>query len=109
MMLRDFIKENEWKKDHGMAKQQMKIKEFIILLHYMKGSNNFERVMAAVEELNGIRWGYVSTERILFLCEQSEPTEVTLARDETTNQSESNLKAYASLFHQADKEVIHYG
>ncbi|WP_455339814.1 hypothetical protein [Globicatella sanguinis] len=24
-MLRDFIKENEWKKDHGMAKQQMKI------------------------------------------------------------------------------------
>nr|MDK7631858.1 hypothetical protein [Globicatella sanguinis] len=25
VMLRDFIKENEWKKDHGMAKQQMKI------------------------------------------------------------------------------------
>ena len=24
-MLRDFIKENEWKKDHGMAKQQKKI------------------------------------------------------------------------------------
>ena len=24
-MLRDFIKENKWKKDHGMAKQQMKI------------------------------------------------------------------------------------
>ncbi|WP_066127234.1 IS21 family transposase [Globicatella sanguinis] len=86
-----------------------KEKEFIILLHYMKDNNNFERVMAAVEELNGIRWGYVSTERILFLCEQSEPTEVSLARDETTHQSESNLKAYANLFHQADKEVIHYG
>jgi len=25
VMLRDFIKENKWKKDHGMAKQQMKI------------------------------------------------------------------------------------
>ena len=25
VMLRDFIKENEWKKNHGMAKQQMKI------------------------------------------------------------------------------------
>ena len=86
-----------------------KEKEFIILLHYMKDNNNFERVMAAVEELNGIRWGYVSTERILFLCEQSEPTEVSLARDETTHQSESNLKAYANLFHQADKEIIQYG
>ena len=62
----------------------------------MKDNNNFERVMAAVEELNGIRWGYVSTERILFLCEQSEPTEVSLTRDEKTNQSESNLKTTIS-------------
>lgn len=75
----------------------------------MKDNNNFERVMAAVKELNGIRWGYFTTERILFLCEQSEPTKVSMARDETTHQSESNLKAYASLFHQADKEVIHCG
>lgn len=64
----------------------------------MKDNNNFERVMAAVEELNEIRWGYVSTERILFLCEQSEPTEVSLARDETTHQSESNLKVKRQHF-----------
>ena len=33
----------------------------------MKDNNNFERVMAAVEELNGIRWGYVSTENFISL------------------------------------------
>ncbi|SJZ31582.1 Mu transposase domain-containing protein [Globicatella sulfidifaciens] len=30
-------------------------------------------------------------------------------RNWSVHQWESNLKAYANLFHQADKEVIHYG
>lgn len=86
-----------------------KEKEFIELLHYIKGNNNLERVMAAVEELNTIRWGYVSTERILFICEQSNPTKIPLDRDETMNQSESNMKAYADMFNQLDEGVENYG
>lgn len=86
-----------------------KEKEFIELLHYIKENDNLERVMAAVEHLNAIRFGYVSTERILFICEQSNPTEVSLDRDETTNQSESNMRDYANMFNQMDEGVINYG
>lgn len=79
-----------------------KEKEFIELLLYIKEKNNFDRVMRAVEELNTIRLGYVTTERILFICEQSTPLgEGNLHnRDETRDQSESNMKAYANMFNQ---------
>lgn len=87
-----------------------KEKEFIELLHYIKENNNFERVMKAIEELINIRLEYVTTDRILFICEQSTDSEVCIDRDETMYQSESNMRAYADMFNQLEKEgVTNYG
>lgn len=87
-----------------------KEKEFIELLLYIKENNNLDRVMKAVEELNSIRLGYVNTERILFICEQSTPEGVRRYNpDETMNQSESNMRAYANMFNQIDEGVTNYG
>lgn len=87
-----------------------KEKEFIELLLYVKENNNLDRVMEAVEELNSIRFGYVSTERILFICEQNTPEGVSVYNsDETMNQSESNLRNYANMFNQIDEGVTNYG
>lgn len=83
-----------------------KEKEFIELLLYIKEKNNLDRVMEAVSQLNTIQFGYVTTERILFICEQSDWSEINkLDRDETMNQSESNMKAYAGMFDQLDEGV----
>jgi len=87
-----------------------KEKEFIELLHYIKEKNNLDKVMQAVEELNSIRFGYVNTERILFICEQSTSKGIKMHNsDETMNQSESNMRAYASMFNQMDEGVTNYG
>jgi len=86
-----------------------KEKEFIELLLYVKENDNLERVLEAVEQLNTVRLGYVTTERILFICEQSNLSEVnTMNRDETMNQSENNMKAYAGMFNQLDEGVAHH-
>ena len=86
-----------------------KEKEFIELLLYINENNNFARVLAAVEELEYIRLDYVTTERILFICEQSLPgTMYTVDRDETVNRSEMNIKAYADMFNQIDEGVAQY-
>ncbi|MFZ0447210.1 MAG: IS21 family transposase [Bacillus sp. (in: firmicutes)] len=87
-----------------------KEKEFIELLLYVRENNNLERVMNAVQELNNIRTGYVTTERILFICEQSSKSNNDMVnRDETTHQSESNMRAYANMFKQPEEGVIQYG
>ena len=76
---------------------------------YVKENDNLERVLEAVEQLNTVRLGYVTTERILFICEQSNLSEVnTMNRDETMNQSENNMKAYAGMFNQLDEGVAHH-
>lgn len=92
--------------DHYTGKE----KEFIELLLYIKENNRLEEVLSAVNKLNNIRLGYVSTERILFICEQS-PTANSddLNRDETTNQSENNMRAYANMFEQTEKEGVNCG
>lgn len=83
-----------------------KEREFIELLLYIKENNNLARVLKAVEELNHIRLGYVNTERILFICEQSTATASHLVnRDEIASQSESNMKAYADMFNQIEEGI----
>lgn len=87
-----------------------KEKEFIELLLYIKEKNNLERVMQAVKQLNSIRFGYVNTERILFICEQTNSEKISVHnRDETMNQSESNMRAYANMFNQIDEGVTNHG
>ena len=81
-----------------------KEKEFIELLLYIQENNNLKQVLEAVKQLENIRLSYVSTERILFICEQSFPTGNDVKRrDETTNQSESNMMAYAKMFNQLEE------
>lgn len=92
--------------DHYIGKE----KEFIELLLYVKEHNKLEEVLSAVNELNTIRHSYVTTERILFICEQSPVTNIDSSnRDETMNQSENNMKAYANMFEQTEKEGVHCG
>ncbi|QOY35061.1 IS21 family transposase [Anaerobacillus isosaccharinicus] len=87
-----------------------KEREFIELLSYMKEHNNIEHVMDAVNQLMNIRSDYVSTERILFICEQSSPVNGDIVyEDDTKQQSESNMKAYAQIFDQKEEEVDIYG
>lgn len=86
-----------------------KEKEFIGLLLYIKENDNLEHVLAAIEELEYIRLDYVTTERILFICEQSSPVETYATNcDETMNQSEVNMKAYADLFNQIEEGVAQH-
>jgi len=81
-----------------------KEKEFIELLLYIQESNNLKQVLEVVKQLENIRLSYVSTERILFICEQSFPTGYDVKRrDETTNQLESNMVAYTKMFNQLEE------
>lgn len=88
-----------------------KEKEFIELLLYMKENNNVEKVIQAIQELKQLQNGHITTEKILFVCEQSpiENTDLMFKRDEITDQSENNMKAYANLFNQLEEGVVHYG
>lgn len=85
-------------------------KEFIELLFYIREHDNLDDVMKAVNQLSMMGPSHVTTEKIVFICEQVEPIESqSLYRDETTAQSEHNLKAYADLFQQQEEEVTHCG
>lgn len=85
-----------------------KEKEFIELLYYIHLHNDINRVIEAIKQLSKINIGYVTTERILFLCEQGDIDEYKIDRDETTQQSEDNLKAYGEMFNQTSEGVIQY-
>lgn len=87
-----------------------KEKEFIELLFYIRENNNLKRVIEAVTQLNQLGPSHVTTEKIFFICEQSDSTKPhSLYRDEIMDQSESNMKAYAHLFQQQEEEVTHCG
>jgi hypothetical protein len=87
-----------------------KEKEFIELLFYIHLHNNLSRVVQAIDQLNRIHAGYVTTERILFICEQGTSSDVKVTeRDEITEQSEQNLKAYGDMFDQSIGGVAQYG
>lgn len=85
-----------------------KEKEFIELLLYMNENNNIQQVFEAVKQLENIRLSYVSTERILFICEQSIPVKSTInKRDEIMDQSENNMMAYTKMFNQVEEVTYH--
>ena len=85
-----------------------KEKEFLELLFFIREQDNLERVMKAVDQLSTMGSSHVTTENIVFICEQSDPQEsYSPYRDEIMDQSESNLKAYADLFQQQKEEVTH--
>lgn len=81
-----------------------KEKEFIELLLFIKENNNLDQVMDAVKQLEQIRFDFVSTERILFICEQQlMPKENNLINcDETVSQSADNMMAYTKMFNQLE-------
>src|SRR5690625_2970735 len=53
--------------EHYIGKEQ----EFLELLLYIKENKNIDEVISAIQQLTEIRSDYVSTERVLFICEQS--------------------------------------
>ncbi|HLR41769.1 MAG TPA: IS21 family transposase [Pseudogracilibacillus sp.] len=86
--------------EHYIGKE----KEFLELLLYMKENKNIDEVTAAIQQLKAIRSDYVSTERILFICEQSSSGERNSVKDDDiTEQSENNMMAYAALFNQLEE------
>lgn len=95
---RKYIKDNKWKKEHYISKQQIKI------------TNMHEKLLdegtkQAIQQLREIRSNYVSTERILFICEQSSSSKKnSIKDDDITQQSANNTMAYAALFNQL-KEI----
>ena len=86
--------------EHYIGKE----KEFLELLLYIKESKNIDEIIAAIEQLREIRPDYVSTERILFFCEQtySDPNRE-LEDDDIAVQAENNMMAYAALFNQSEE------
>lgn len=85
-----------------------KEKDFIELLLYIRENNNMNQVMKAVHNLENIHLGNVSTEKILFICEQSPPAENNINKcDDITDQSESNMMAYTKMFNQLEEVTYH--
>lgn len=86
--------------EHYIGKE----KEFLELLLYIQMNNNIDEVISAIEQLKAIRMDHVSTERILFLCEQSLSSEGhSMQNDDITKQAENNMMAYAALFNQLEE------
>ena len=86
--------------EHYIGKE----KEFLELLLYIQMNNNIDEVISAIEQLKAIRLDHVSTERILFLCEQSISNEGhSTQNDDITKQAEDNMMAYAALFNQLEE------
>ena len=86
--------------EHYIGKE----KEFLDLLFYIQMNNNIDEVISAIEHLKSIRPDYVSTERILFLCEQSSNEGHSIRNDDdVAKQAEDNMMAYAALFNQLEE------
>src|SRR5690625_332942 len=81
-----------------------KEKKYLELLHYIQENNNIDEVINAIDQLKAIRINHVSTERVLFLCEQSASEKNhTVQDDDVTKQAEDNMMAYAALFDQSEE------
>jgi transposase len=77
-----------------------KEKDFIALLHYIKEKDNLQAILEAIDQLKQIRSDYISTERIQFICEQSNGHPSSMdEKDEITRQAKSNLEAYQKMFY----------
>lgn len=83
-------------------------KDFLELLHYIKERSSLEKVVAVISQLEKNPLVQITTEKIIFLAEQSEETSTVFSKqDEVTTQSLDNLSSLAALFHSKGTGVIH--
>lgn len=83
-------------------------KDFLELLVYIKEHNQLDKVLEALEQLEKNHMVHITTEKIIFLAQQSTETRQVLAiQDDVTTQSLDNLSSLAALFHSKGTGVIH--
>ena len=83
-------------------------KDFLELLVYIKERNCLERVVEVIAQLEKNPLVQITTEKIIFLAEQSVETRAVLSgQDDVTTQSLDNLSSLAALFHSKGTGVIH--
>ena len=83
-------------------------KDFLELLVYVKERDCLERVVEVVEQLEKNLLVQITTEKIIFLAEQSvETCTVLTGQDDVTTQSLNNLSSLADLFNSKGTGVIH--
>lgn len=83
-------------------------KDFLELLVYMKEQNRLEKVLEAIAQLEKNHMVQITTEKIIFLAEQSAETRTVLtSQDDVTTQSLDNLSSLAELFNSKGTGVVH--
>lgn len=83
-------------------------KDFLELLVYIKEQNRLERVLEAIAQLEKNHMVQITTEKIIFLAEQSAETRTVLtSQDDVTTQSLDNLSSLAELFNSKGTGVVH--
>lgn len=83
-------------------------RDFLQLLLYMKEHNQLEKVLEAIQQLEMNPLVQITTEKVIFLAQQSETSKKVIAvQDEVTTQSIENLSAIAALFDSKKTGVLH--
>lgn len=66
--------------------------------------------MAAVRQIETKGLGDITTEKLIFLSEQTDLVPaVPLHPDETVEQALQNIKAFSAMFNQVDEGVLEHG
>lgn len=87
-----------------------KEKDFLELLLYIREKNQLDHVMAAVRQIETKGLGDITTEKLIFLSEQTDLVPaVPLHPDETVEQALQNIKAFSAMFNQVDEGVLEHG
>nr|AGR88925.1 cointegrase [Mammaliicoccus lentus]AHB87386.1 cointegrase [Staphylococcus rostri] len=87
-----------------------KEKDFLELLLYVREKNQWDNVMAAVRQIETKGLGDITTEKLIFLSEQTDLVPaVPLHPDETVEQALQNIKAFSAMFNQVDEGVLEHG
>nr|WP_096551769.1 hypothetical protein [Ureibacillus thermosphaericus] len=83
-------------------------KDFLELLVYTKERDCLARVLEVITELEKNPLVQLTTEKIIFLAEQSaEVRTVLTGQDDVASQSLDNLSSLAALFHSKGTGVVH--
>ncbi|ANU10121.1 hypothetical protein BBH88_07300 [Planococcus antarcticus DSM 14505] len=87
-----------------------KERDFLELLLYVREKNQLDNVMTAARQIEIKGLGEVTTEKLIFLSEQTDlvPT-VPLQKDETVEQALQNIQAFSAMFKQVDEGVLENG
>lgn len=87
-----------------------KEKDFLELLLYVREKNQLAKVMAAVRQIETKGLGEITTEKLIFLSEQTDLVPaVPLHSDETVEQALQNIQAFSAMFNQVDEGVLEHG